>query len=257
MRSSLERRRRRRGRLAAGLAAAWLLAATSAEARFAATCVGAPGAKHAAIFLRGITPAGGEALDALTLARFRAWPTTLASEGVYTPVAYYEAPLAAVAARLDLRFALVTSDVACRGALHARCFFGDTPANVAATYAEVVSAARRCFEPRSERFGLVGFSNGGYHVARSLLLCLEPHPRWALAIGGAGDAKLAAGERLDRCARAVTLAAGDQDGVTPAARALAAAMRRLGLAATFQSFPGGHELTENALATLLAPLVTR
>jgi dienelactone hydrolase len=221
-----------------------------AQAEPTVTCVGSKDAPRRAIFLRGITADVGPS-ENWRLSRFNSWSHSVLSNDLYFEKSYYEQDLAQIGRELGIRFALVESDRYCPGSLSARCWTGDEPSSIAATYATVVEASKRCFPVRPDDFGLIGFSNGGYHVDRVVMQCLAPAPRWAIAIGSAGDPKLA-GEDLKGCTRRLTLAAGDLDITREKAHGLASALGKHRLDVRFVEFYGGHEVPMDVLRDLLS-----
>ena len=220
-----------------------------ASADFKATCLGSPDAARQVIYLRGITPDAGPA-EGWRLSRFRGFDHTVLSTDLFFEAAFYERDWDVLAKELGLQVALVESDRYCTGSLSARCWTGDETGSIASTFAEVVKAAGRCFKVTDGHYGLVGFSNGGYHVDRVVMQCLKPTPRWAVAVGSAGDAKLA-GEDLSHCTKRLTLAIGDHDITNAKARLFAGEMQRRKLDARFVEFYGGHELPRDALREIL------
>lgn len=194
---------------------------------FPTNCVGKAGASRNLIFLHGIMP-----------------------RGPVPPELDYEPELGALAKELDLRIALPRSTTYCKGSKDKYCWTGETAPEIAATYGAVVRSAEACFGP-GKSFGLVGFSNGGYHVGRVVMRCLAPKPQYVIAIGSAGDLAHSEGRDLARCAP-TTILIGDKDITRDAARRFAERLGKQKLPVTFRTFAGGHDVPFDVLRVMLS-----
>lgn len=200
----------------------WAGTAHAADLGYPTTCVGKTSAKFNAIFLRGITP----------------------------PDINYENDLKAMAEALNLRIAIPRSTTNCKGSTSKFCWYGEEPADIEATYAAVLRSAVQCF-PQGARFGLIGFSNGGYHAGKVVLRCLAPQPAWVVAMGSAGDIGNAVSSDLSRCAP-TTLLIGEKDITRDKARNFAAQLRVKKLDVEFKTWKGGHDVPFPELRQIVA-----
>ena len=198
------------------------------DADLRVTCVGAADAPNRAIYLHGKRPI----------------TTPEAASGLV-------GPLTKTAIKLGYRFAIPMANDACVESDKTFCWRGERRENLERTWNAITKAASRCFGGSGMDFGVIGFSNGGYHVIKVVMKGLVPAPRWAIAIGAAGHPGHVEGK--DFAARApLTILAGQRDGIRSEARTLAAKLVDLGFAAKFKSYEGGHDIPMTELEDELA-----
>lgn len=194
---------------------------------FPTLCYGDPDAEGHLVFLHGIMPVGAVPRDL-----------------------DYAKDFERLAAARHLRIAVPRSTFLCRHDSRKICWGTEDPQDIAAVYKAVVASAGRCFDA-AKPFGLVGFSNGGYHAARVVMRCLAPQPAYVVAIGSAGDIALARNEDLDSCAP-LNLLVGTEDGVRNDARAYADRMRAKRARVSYATYAGGHVMPFAELEQFLA-----
>ena len=85
-----------------------------------------------------------------------------------------------------VQFAMPFSDDYCKGSQSNFCWGTEDPGSVADVYDAVRRSSAACI-PMHKDFGILGFSNGGYHVGRIITQGHAPLPRFAIAIGSAGN----------------------------------------------------------------------
>jgi predicted esterase len=211
-------------------AVAWAVLASGvvrAQAAFPVTCVGRPDAAHQAIFLHGKRPVA----------------TSVAAAGHVTPLAKF-------AAEMDYRIAIPVSTTPCEDSRSTYCWRGERVETLQRTWSAVVKSASACFDPE-QGFGLIGFSNGGYHAAKVVMRGVEPAPRWAVAIGSAGT--VPAGVDL-RGAPPLALLIGNRDVTRRDTAAFARNLAPTRLPVELLSFPGGHEVPFELLKSVVEKL---
>jgi len=160
----------------------------------------------------------------------------------------------------SLRFALPRGQAACGDSI---CWgFELSPEQRRAAAATIVASARECF-PSGARYGLVGFSNGGYLILNYLRVCelpsLLPDVVWSLAVGSgmmSGPLEPQPAD-LSGCGTATMLiGTADRYNFDPKhnyLHRLEAKHARI----TEVSFAGSHELSEQALGEQLARILGR
>ncbi len=163
------------------------------------------------------------------------------------------APLTQLAEKLGYRIAIPEATTLCQGHGALYCWRGERLENLARTWAAVTAAAAECFPngAQSEDFGVIGFSNGGYHVAKVVMRGLAPHPKWAVSIGAAGHLANAEGASATAKAIPFRVIAGKRDSVRHEARALASSLSARGYATEFREVEGGHAVPLAELEALM------
>ncbi|MBL9039667.1 MAG: hypothetical protein JNG84_14215 [Archangium sp.] len=156
---------------------------------------------------------------------------------------------------LSIRFALPRATQACGNGTVCWGPTGDRPQRQAAAQA-TLEAASRCFPPKA-KYGVLGFSSGGYLVLRWLRACEFPTelPRveWSVAVGSSmlRGALERTPEDLSRCGR-VTLFNGTRDGSNDPDGNYLKQLEAKRADVSLVEYPGGHELPGEALIDLLA-----
>lgn len=193
------------------------------------TCVGRPDAPHRAIFLHGMRPAK-------------------------TPpqAAGHVAQLTAFANDMNYRIAIPQSTTPCIERRDIFCWRGDRKEGVEKTWRVIVKSAAACFEPQAG-FGVIGFSNGGYHVAKVVMKGLRPAPQWAVAIGSAGTVANLAAPDLS-AAPHFALLIGTHDVTRHETARFARLLKPTKLPVEIISFNGGHEVPFALLRTVVGRL---
>lgn len=204
--------------------------AQAAGDAFPVRCVGKPDATRRAVFLHGRRPGS----------------TPFVEAGMVLP-------LAQLAEKLGYRIAIPEATTLCEGHAALYCWRGERLENLARTWAAVTAAAATCFPngAQDEDFGVIGFSNGGYHVAKVVMRGLAPHPKWAVSIGAAGHISNAEGASASAKAIPFTVIAGKRDGVNREARTLASSLATRGYAVEFREVEGGHGVPLAELEALM------
>lgn len=157
------------------------------------------------------------------------------------------------AKKLGYRIAIPQATTLCQGMSDLYCWRGERRETVEKTWAQVTAAAATCFPggAKSDDFGVIGFSNGGYHLGRVVMRGLEPLPKWGLAIGSAGNLAHAEGASAAAKSIPLTFLAGKSDGVRAEARNLSAALAERGFATEFREVEGGHAIPITELEAIL------
>lgn len=149
------------------------LSASMATHPFTTVCMGAEHPKMNVIFLQGITtkrhpfdhdaPPNPDEPDYHTL-------------------------LDRVGKETGVRFVMPYSNRLCKGSTNSYCWGTGDFDSVAEVYDAIRKSAASCFS-FNQPWGLMGFSNGGYHVGRIISQGHLPAPKWAIAVGSAGVVK--------------------------------------------------------------------
>jgi hypothetical protein len=128
-----------------------------------------------------------------------------------------------------------------------RCW-ADDDSRTSTTIEAIRSASRTCFGDRPLH-GVIGFSRGGFALAR-VARCDTIGARWAIVAGAFGHADV---QRLDGCAVGVVIGNGDR---YHHAGAIDYARRRrdASLTTTTVPFDGGHRLDAAALSSAIEEL---
>lgn len=165
----------------------------------------------------------------------------------------YVALLDKVGKDLNIRFAIPSSKLYCKNSQTAYCWGTEEPGSVARVYENVRHSAAACFSLKQE-WGLLGFSNGGYHAGRVIAQGHTPAPTWAMAIGSAGQMQAST---LDHRAKRIPfyLEVGTEDIVREKAHGFFLQLKNNGFNVRYSEYPGGHELTEETLRTVLGEVL--
>jgi len=204
-----------------------------------ATCIGPADAAHFAVYIHGIDDKaiGDEELANRT-------------------------NLAHLAAALSLRIALPRATEDCPNQPESRCWgwtFSD--GELAAASTTIAKAANACFGDR--RYGVIGFSNGGYLLSKLVETCTLhtrlPNSTWGVTIGSAtfhGELPPEPAS-LAGCGHLVVVSGTrDTQNFDPTdhfATVLAAKHADV----TTSSFDGGHVVPDEPLRRVLEPLLRR
>lgn len=195
---------------------------------FKTACVGSAAPAHHVVFLQGIIIEGQE-ID-------------------YVPL------LDKIGKELGVRFAIPYSTVYCKNSETAYCWGTEEPDSVARVYEDIRRSAGTCFSLQHE-WGLLGFSNGGYHVGRVIAQGHMPLPKWAMAIGSAGTLQAST---LDRLPKRVPfyLETGTEDRVRKDAHRFFLELKSHGFNVEYGEYSGEHELTEEILRDVLGKVLS-
>jgi hypothetical protein len=161
----------------------------------------------------------------------------------------YPAMLDAVGNKLNIQFAIPQSNVLCKNSQNRYCWGSAEPSSVAEVYAIIRHSAAQCFS-LDQPWGLLGFSNGGYHVGRIIAQGHTPQPAWAMAIGSAGNTTIVNAYNVAK-RTPFYLSIGTEDISKDDARHFFNALDSSGFNVHYDEFAGGHELTEAILSPLL------
>lgn len=166
----------------------------------------------------------------------------------------YVALLDKVGKESNIRFAIPYSKLYCKNSQTAYCWGTEEPDSVARVYENVRRSAGACFSLK-QAWGLLGFSNGGYHAGRVIAQGHTPSPTWAMAIGSAGVMQAST---LDHRAKRIPfyLATGTEDIVRENAHRFFLELKNNGFNVRYGEYQGGHELTEETLRTVLGEVVS-
>jgi predicted esterase len=194
---------------------------------FKTVCAGSVTPKHRVIFLQGIIIEGQE-ID-------------------------YVALLDKVGKELGVKFAIPYSNVYCKNSQTAYCWGTEEPDSVARVYEDIQRSASTCFSLKHE-WGLLGFSNGGYHVGRVIAQGRTPLPKWAMAIGSAGTLQSSTLDRLPK-RTPFYLESGTEDRVREDAHRFFLELKNHDFNVKYGEYSGKHELTEETLRDLLGKVL--
>jgi predicted esterase len=203
--------------------AAWYGASAIGEHRLATAhvateCIGDPAAAHHVVFLHGIDsfgPSWQELDNRRTLAR--------------------------LADAKDLAIAIPRSPALCPDG--GRCWPQDTTTGLLATNAAIRDAARACFDS-TDHVGVIGFSNGGFAVARLYQLCVARYDWFIVASGGGAYATK---DELSACGP-IAIAIGTRDRYHfDVAHTLNDELHARHADVELVEFDGGHRLDFDAL----------
>lgn len=167
--------------------------------------------------------------------------------------------LAQTAEALSIRFALPRAQQSCGPSI---CWGWQLDlAQRQAAASAVTAAAQRCFPARA-RYGLVGFSSGGYLVLSLLRVCelrtTLPNVDWSVAVGSAmlrGPIEPIPTD-LSACGTATVLIGTDDIHNNDPTNNYLHQLESKHANVSLVSFKGGHELPRQALIDLLATRAT-
>jgi pimeloyl-ACP methyl ester carboxylesterase len=145
-----------------------------------------------------------------------------------------------LANELPIRIAVPRSHLLCKRSKDRYCWGDDQPKTIEEVYSKLLKSVASCFDVK-KGFGIIGFSNGGYHATRAALRCLQPQPKFVLAVGSSGDSRLAVSPDLSSCAE-VHLLIGIKDMTRDGARGFSEAAAKSKLRVSYATFNGGHTL---------------
>jgi pimeloyl-ACP methyl ester carboxylesterase len=128
-----------------------------------------------------------------------------------------------------------------------RCW-SDADDGTPQTISAIRNAARTCFDERAS-YGVVGFSRGGYALAR-LATCEVAGARWAIVASAFGYTE---DLRLRDCPVAIVVGRDDSDQCDGAV-GYAQRRRAAGLPTELVEFDGGHRLDAEALTSAIEAL---
>jgi hypothetical protein len=150
---------------------------------------------------------------------------------------------------LNIQFAIPQSNVLCKNSQNRYCWGSAEPSSVAEVYATIRHSAAQCFS-LDQPWGMLGFSNGGYHVGRVIAQGHMPQPAWAIAIGSAGNTATI-NRQSDAKRTPFYLSIGTDDITRGDARHFFDTLRSRGFNVQYDEFAGGHALTEAVVSSLL------
>ncbi len=167
----------------------------------------------------------------------------------------YTDMLDAVGKELGVRFAMPYSNVLCKSSGVNYCWGTEEPESVARVYAMIRQSAAACFS-LNQPWGVLGFSNGGYHVGRVITQGHTPLPAWAMAVGSAGMLPALPVEALSR-GTPFYLVIGQEDITRDKTWNYFNELKKQGFNVRYDELTGGHELTEETLRTLVERIVEK
>lgn len=195
--------------------------------RFETRCIGDEKAEKYAIFLHG--------MRRTSVANSEAQSTDKELENL--------------AERAGYRIAVPRSDMLCRNKTHF-CWGGTSTESIESTYEGIINSAGTCFDTKKP-FVVIGFSDGGYHIARAIMLRLDPQPQWTIAIGSSGNIGHVTSGDLSEASR-LTLLVGNSDQVLHSAKYFGQMMKAKKADVEFKTYAGGHVVPYDTLADMLA-----
>ena len=211
-------------------------------------CVGSANPKFHVIYLRGITPENRSEGARFWYAS-RVFVTGGFHNARWTPEIEDETLLDKIGKELEVKFAIPYSNAYCKGSRTNYCWGTEDPESVALTYEMILRSSANCFSMDKE-WGLLGFSNGGYHAGRVVTQGHTPQPKWAIAVGSAGTT-----ENISPNSRIVGtpfyLAIGTEDVTRESAGRFYLELKNLNFNVQYREFGGGHVLTEEILRFVL------
>ena len=89
-----------------------------------------------------------------------------------------------IASKHNWRIALPRGDGRCSSGQR-QCWRVRSKGDLKRSWSRVVEGAKTCFKDPS-RFGVVGFSNGGFFTTAASAFCLEPKASYYISVGSAG-----------------------------------------------------------------------
>ncbi len=214
-----------------------------------AACVGAP---------RPARPGLEAGADCLGPADARHFAVYLHGNALVVPSQEERRVLAQVAQSLSVRFALPRGEQKCG---EDTCWGWRLDADQRRVGAAAIqAAAQRCF-PKDARFGLVGFSNGGYLALGLLRACelpaLLPRVAWSLSVGSAmlrGPIEPTPTDLSD-CGQIVMLSGDGDTFNNDPAHNYRHRLEAKHAQVTEREFAGGHQLLQGPLEVALAELL--
>ena len=202
----------------------------------ATDCVGATDAAHQAVYLHGMMPV--QSVESAAQERILPAETAL---------------LDRLGKELNIRFAIPYSKSLCRNSSTHFCWGTAEPVSVAHVYADIRPSVQACFAANAS-WGVIGFSNGGYHAGRVIAQGHLPQPSWAIAIGSAGAMDTIQPTPAAR-STPFYLLIGTADVTRSSAQHFYNALYEQGFNVQYREFAGGHELDENALRATLQEIL--
>lgn len=194
---------------------------------FSTRCVGDANATQNAIFLHGMRPIAKASAEAQAT----------------------EKQLETLAKASGVRIAIPQSHTVCQNAKSHYCWGSSSADSIASTYAGIMKSAGQCFDTKKP-FVVIGFSDGGYHLSRAVMRCLDPQPKWSIAIGSAGNIAHATSSDLSKCSK-LTLLVGKSDQVLSKAKSFEKSMKAKQAQVDFKTYAGGHVVPYDLLAEIL------
>ena len=201
-------------------------------------CIGPTSAGRHIVFLHGIMSVTNPANQCIA-------PPVHGERSLHT-IDEWEPLLESIAVQQNIRFAVPHSRFFCRNDFLSLCWGSDDPVSTAASFAAIVTSVMQCFPPGAT-WGLIGFSNGGYHATRVALLGLAPRPAWVASIGSSGDIKLFANGPHPYLLQVI----GREDMTHDKAVQFARDLRYHHMPSSLIDFAGGHEIREDIIREIL------
>jgi poly(3-hydroxybutyrate) depolymerase len=155
-----------------------------------------------------------------------------------------------LAASEQWRVAVPRGDGRCNGG-RKQCWRTQSESDVRHSWERILVGVKQCFgEPKP--FGLVGFSNGGFLLAGTYGLCLQPRPAFTIAAGSAAVGFLPPSQY--KACGPLRLHSGIDDVTKKPMEAFYQSLRRTGIDVQMQTYPGGHVLHEATLIQTIQAL---
>lgn len=197
-------------------------------------CLGGSGSGNYAVYLHGFTGQSFSGQESINLSRLKK-----------------------LGGMMDMMIAVPKSPRGCmKDGKIQRCWGVEMTRNQAEqTFRLAIKSAQKCFPPGS-RYGIIGFSNGGYMATKIFSHCLAPRMdsrlQWLVTVGAAklwGDG--IGWSRLKSC-RPITLMAGKRDTHNYERRQRKFRdLRSKGAEISILLFDGGHEMPLGPMVTAL------
>lgn len=195
------------------------------------TCLGRASARHSAVYVHGkdtLLPSMQELGNRVTFSK--------------------------IAKELDLRIALPRSKSRCKDNPDLLCWPQDDTESLLVSSAWIQGSADHCFS-KEARFGIIGFSNGGFLASRLVQFCVLPNEvLWVLSVGSSGSWGRRNKKDLSHCGR-LRLVVGRGDPHLSYAREYAAHLKELGADVELAEYPDGHTLPFEPIRKVIEKLL--
>ncbi|MBF0440854.1 MAG: hypothetical protein HQK54_03020 [Oligoflexales bacterium] len=148
--------------------------------------------------------------------------------------------------KYGFRIAIPRGNGMCRGGTQ-KCWAISSDKEVSDTYRYILEKTKTCLEGH-DSFGILGFSNGGYFLAKLYDSCPAPRARWLVTTGSAGKAP----EVLSKDCPPLHLLIGKKDLAFKKTKNLYESLKSKKAKVAFESFDGGHVINEEAVAKAIS-----
>ncbi len=200
------------------------------------------------IFLPYISRAGAECIGPVKASKFVVYLHGMDSLSPSAQELANRKTLGDIAKKLNIRFALPRATKPCPTNSSQLCWAwaAKTSEELVPVKEAIANAARDCFA--SEKYSVLGFSNGGVAVTALLRLCEKVGFESAITVGAAGGWFSTDPKSLKGCGPKITslLGSSDQKNQKPV-RDFVAHLLALGAPISIVEYQGGHELIYDVL----------